>query len=58
VARHVESFRPFVEAGFDEVYVANIGPHYADMISRFGAEVLPAVRAMAARATDLQEVGT
>jgi len=44
VSRHVESFQEYVDAGFEEVYVANIGPHYRDMIERFGAEVLPAVR--------------
>lgn len=49
VERHVASYAPYLEAGFDEVYVAAIGPHYRDMISRFGADVLPAVRAQAAR---------
>jgi G6PDH family F420-dependent oxidoreductase len=48
VERHVESFRPYVEAGFEEVYVANIGPHYREMIQAFGKEVLPAVRSGAA----------
>jgi len=42
IDRHIEAFGDY--AGFDEVYVANIGPHYAEMIRRFGAEVLPAVR--------------
>ncbi|EON25693.1 MULTISPECIES: TIGR03557 family F420-dependent LLM class oxidoreductase [Nocardioides] len=41
---HIEGLRPAVEAGFDEVYVANMGPHYADMIAAYGAEVLPALR--------------
>jgi G6PDH family F420-dependent oxidoreductase len=45
VARHREAFGPFLEAGFDEVYVANMGPHYKEMIRRYGEEVLPAVRA-------------
>ncbi|MEP9384760.1 TIGR03557 family F420-dependent LLM class oxidoreductase [Nocardioides sp. KR10-350] len=45
VSRHVESFKPYVDAGFEEVYVAAIGPHYRDMITTFGKEVLPAVRA-------------
>ena len=30
---HIEGLRPAVEAGFEEVYVANMGPHYADMIA-------------------------
>jgi hypothetical protein len=42
---HVEAFTPYVEAGFDEIYVANMGPHYAEMIRAFGSEVLPEVRA-------------
>ena len=51
--RHVEAFTPYVEAGFEEIYVANIGPHYRDMIARFGAEVLPAVREKAAQRKDV-----
>jgi G6PDH family F420-dependent oxidoreductase len=46
--RHVEAFGPYLDAGFEEIYVADIGPHYQDMIRAFGAEVLPAVRAQAA----------
>jgi G6PDH family F420-dependent oxidoreductase len=53
VDRHIESFVPYLDAGFEEIYVANIGPHYADMIKRFGAEVLPAVRAQAADRKDV-----
>ena len=49
IGRHIDSFQEYVDAGFEEVYVANIGPHYRDMIERFGAEVLPAVRDRAAR---------
>lgn len=48
VERHIEAFAPYVDAGFEEIYVADIGPHYQDMIKRFGAEVLPAVRERAA----------
>lgn len=44
VAEHVEAYAPFVDAGFDEVYVANMGPHYADMIRMYGDEVLPKLR--------------
>ena len=40
---------PYVDAGFDEVYVANMGPHYADMIAAYGEHVLPALRS---RTTD------
>ncbi len=45
VERHVDGFREYVEAGFDEVYVANMGPHYAAMIRAYGKDVLPALRA-------------
>jgi G6PDH family F420-dependent oxidoreductase len=48
VEAHVEGLRPAVEAGFEEVYVANMGPHYAEMIAAYGAEVLPALREMSA----------
>ena len=41
VAEHVEAFRPFVDADFDEVYVANMGPHHQAMIEFYGREILP-----------------
>ncbi len=41
---HRRAFDPFLETGFDEIYVADIGPHYADMIRAYGSEVLPDVR--------------
>ena len=34
----VDSYR---EAGYDELYVANMGPHYRDMIEFYGKEILP-----------------
>jgi G6PDH family F420-dependent oxidoreductase len=42
--KHREAFAPFTDAGFDEVYVANMGPHYADMLKVYGEAVLPALR--------------
>ena len=42
--RHVDVFAPYVDAGFDEVYVANMGPHYREMIGLYGEKVLPALR--------------
>jgi len=42
--RHVDVFAPYVDAGYDEVYVANMGPHYAEMIKAYGEKVLPALR--------------
>ncbi len=41
---HVDAFKPYLEAGFDEVYVSNMGPHYSDMLSMYGDEVLPQLR--------------
>jgi G6PDH family F420-dependent oxidoreductase len=46
--RQAAAFRPYLDAGFDEVYVGNIGPHYAAMIRQFGERVLPAVRGLRA----------
>lgn len=40
----VEAYSPYVEAGFDEIYVATMGPHWARMLERFGEEVLPELR--------------
>jgi G6PDH family F420-dependent oxidoreductase len=41
---HVKAFEPFREAGFDTVYVSNMGPHDAEMIEFYGSEVLPELR--------------
>ena len=46
VEAHVEQLRSYVDAGYDEVYVANMGPHYLEMIDAYGREVLPALRAV------------
>ena len=44
VDRHVEEFQPYLKAGFAEIYVANMGPNYKDMIRAYGESVLPALR--------------
>ena len=44
--RHLKALKPYVDAGFDDVYVANMGPHWAEMISMYGEFVLPSARAM------------
>ncbi|REF29779.1 TIGR03557 family F420-dependent LLM class oxidoreductase [Calidifontibacter indicus] len=41
---HVEAFEPFVDAGFDDIYVANMGPDYREMIKAYGTDVLPELR--------------
>ena len=45
VAAHVQAFRPFADAGFDDVYIANMGPHYGDFFALYGEQVLPRLRA-------------
>ncbi|QNE16860.1 TIGR03557 family F420-dependent LLM class oxidoreductase [Kribbella qitaiheensis] len=43
-ADHLKAFEPYVEAGFDEIYVANMGPHSVDMMNLYRTEVLPELR--------------
>jgi G6PDH family F420-dependent oxidoreductase len=42
VEAHLEQIEQYREAGYDELYVANMGPHYLDMIRFYGEKVLPA----------------
>jgi G6PDH family F420-dependent oxidoreductase len=44
VAAHLEEIEKYEQAGFDELYVANMGPHALEMIEFYGREVLPATR--------------
>jgi G6PDH family F420-dependent oxidoreductase len=44
IDKHVEQLRSYVDAGYDEVYVANMGPHYLAMIEAYGRDVLPRLR--------------
>ncbi|HET6939838.1 MAG TPA: TIGR03557 family F420-dependent LLM class oxidoreductase [Nocardioides sp.] len=41
---HVEQLQSYVDAGYDEVYVANMGPNYLAMIEGYGRDVLPRLR--------------
>jgi len=43
-AKHLEQAQAYAEAGFDEIYVANMGPHYKEMIRLWGDEVIPQLR--------------
>lgn len=43
-ARHLKAYEPYLSAGFDELYVADIGPHYRDFLRLYGAEVLPELK--------------
>ncbi|GAA1799749.1 TIGR03557 family F420-dependent LLM class oxidoreductase [Planosporangium flavigriseum] len=42
--RHVAMIEQYDRAGFDEVYVSNIGPHYRELCDLYAQEVLPRVR--------------
>jgi G6PDH family F420-dependent oxidoreductase len=44
IDQHVEQLKGYVEAGYDDVYVANMGPHYLPMIEAYGRDVLPRLR--------------
>ena len=44
-AAHREQLRTYAEAGYDTVHVANMGPHYREMIEFYGAEILPGLHA-------------
>jgi G6PDH family F420-dependent oxidoreductase len=39
--RHVEAIRPYLEAGYDEIYVAQIGDDQQGMLDFYQREVLP-----------------
>lgn len=42
--RHLKRARTYLDAGYDEVYVANIGPHVGAFMSLWRDEVLPELR--------------
>ena len=42
--KHLEALQPALDAGFEELYVSNMGRHYREMIEAFGAEGLPELR--------------
>ena len=39
-----EQLQEYADAGYDEIYVANMGPHYLAMIEFYGSEILPAIK--------------
>jgi G6PDH family F420-dependent oxidoreductase len=43
--QHLAELQKYIDAGYDEVYVANMGPNYLAMIEGWGRDVLPGVRA-------------
>jgi G6PDH family F420-dependent oxidoreductase len=40
---HLEQIREYADAGYDELYIANMGPHHQEMIEFYGKHVLPEV---------------
>jgi len=41
---HVEKLREYAEAGFDELYISQVGPHSEEFFKAYESEVLPALR--------------
>jgi hypothetical protein len=44
VQAHLANLQEYADAGYDEVNIANMGPHYREMIDFYGRKVLPAFR--------------
>jgi G6PDH family F420-dependent oxidoreductase len=44
VDAHVQAFQPYADAGFDEVYIANMGPNHRMFFDVYRDEVLPRLR--------------
>ncbi|HEU4568296.1 MAG TPA: TIGR03557 family F420-dependent LLM class oxidoreductase [Marmoricola sp.] len=44
VQAHLANLEEYADAGYDEVNIANMGPHWKEMIDFYGREVLPAFR--------------
>ena len=42
-ADHLEQVSSYADAGYDELYVANMGPHFREMIAFYGEKVIPEV---------------
>lgn len=41
---HLAAIRPYFEAGYDTVNVANMGPHYREMIQFYGSVIIPELK--------------
>ncbi len=48
--RHVEVLTPFVQSGYDELYLNNIGPYQDEFFAMYRDEVIPELRRLAAHA--------
>ncbi len=40
-ADHLEQVQTYADAGYDELYIANMGPHALEMIAFYGERILP-----------------
>jgi G6PDH family F420-dependent oxidoreductase len=40
---HAEQIRSYADAGYDALYVANMGPHFLEMIEFYGERILPSL---------------
>jgi hypothetical protein len=43
-AVHAAGMRAFTEAGFDEVYIGQVGPETGGFFDAYGSEILPRLR--------------
>jgi hypothetical protein len=41
---HLEGIRSYTDAGFDEVYVSQVGPDHAGFFAFYAGQVLPRLR--------------
>jgi len=41
VQDHIDQIQRYAQAGYDELYLANMGPHALEMIDFYGKQVLP-----------------
>lgn len=40
---HLAQISSYAEAGYDELYIDNMGPNYLQMIEFYGSEILPSL---------------
>jgi alkanesulfonate monooxygenase SsuD/methylene tetrahydromethanopterin reductase-like flavin-dependent oxidoreductase (luciferase family) len=40
---HLEQIEAYRQAGYDALYVANMGPHHREMIEFYGEQILPSL---------------
>lgn len=56
IADHIRAFQPYLDAGFDDIYVANMGTHWRDLFPAYAKEVLPELRRTATSADQSAKV--